>query len=319
MKIFGYIDSVNQGWNDLLIAAGKKLGVPVTSFTRADEVPDEEDVAVFVHMSHYPIARREYDKQMMEDLAKKSKIHLIPNRLEGQLYDNKILQYQTFDGWMPKTYYETSYEKAKKLAKTIKYPFVSKASEGAGSSNIRFIQNREQALAEARKAFSDDGIILWIKNRQKGYVLWQEYLPQVKGNDWRIVLIAKKYAMIKERFIKDKNHPFASGSDKFRTVFSLNDDLRLLLNHTYAFANEFDLTLVCVDIIYDADGKPIILENSNGWGMYAYRDCPWFEKNLSNYWPKTKYVGDDMFEIVVKAIMEDKEMLMKWCVRKWQN
>jgi len=302
MKLFGYVDSPKQGWNNLLIAAGKKLGVFVIPFTRADEVPNEKDVAVFAHMSHYGLERRAYDKQIMEDLSKKNKILLIPSALEGRLYDNKILQYQTFGKWMPKTYYETSYEEVKKLINIIKYPFVSKASEGAGSSNVRFITSKEQALAEAEMVFSD-GITLWINNKQKGYILWQEYLPQVDRNDWRIILIAKKYAIINERFVKNENHPFASGSGRRKMIANLNEKMVSLLNHTYMFANKFNLSLACVDIIYDSVGTPLILEDSPAWGMYAYTNCVWFERSQDD-WIPTKYIGNDMFEIIIKAILK---------------
>jgi len=302
MRLFVYDDK--KKWGQRVCDEYKALKGIALFFTKSSEVPDEEDVAVFVLMMHYGLAQREYDKKLMEELSKKQKITLIPTSIEGRMFDDKIFQTKLFENWMPKTYYETDYKKAIQLVDNMKYPFISKASEGASASNLRFIINKQEALNEVEKVFSKEGITLWIKNKQKGYILWQEYIPQPDKNDWRVILIAKKYAIVNERYIKNDKLPFASGSEKRRMVKKLDNKIISLLDFSYKFAKEFNLSMICTDIVIDSD-KYLVLENGPAWGMYAYPKCVWFEKTVSG-WVPTKYIGDDQFKLIAKAI-QNKE------------
>lgn len=299
MRLFAFDDV--RDWGKEICASFSALGHEAKLFTSADEVPEGQDVVCFVHM-HHRLAVRAKRKEMMEKLSQKELL-LIPSIREARLYDDKVKQFHTFSKWMPKTWHIQNLEEAISLTSKISYPLISKCTEGASASNVRLIKTKKEAIQEAHKVFSGDGIRLFkSKIFQKGYVLWQEYLHQPEGNDWRIILLAKRYAIVNERLVKDSIHPFASGSGKRKMLSHLDFQTASLLELTYRFATEYNLSMACVDIVFDSNHNPVILENSCGWGMYAYGECAWFEKT-SFGWEPTKYVGNDMFELIAKAIV----------------
>lgn len=302
MRLFAYNDAKNYG--KMLCQQFSLLGHEAKLFTSASEVPEGSDVVCFIRMLHYPLEVRTYNKQVMEELNKKD-ILLIPNIQEVRLHDDKVKQFQTFPKWMPKTWHLESFENAVDLACNVSYPIVSKAAEGASACNVRFIQNSVAAIQEAYKVFKTNGIPLYLKNHfQKDYLLWQEYLHQPDRNDWRVTLIAKKYAAGFERYIRDDvNQPFASGSGKRRIFTSVDEQVSSLFDFGLKFATKFDLSMACVDILYDVNHKPVIVENSSAWGMYAYPDCVWFEKTDLG-WIPTNYVGNDQWKLIAKAISD---------------
>jgi len=302
MRLFAYNDAKNYG--RALCHYFSLLGHEANLFTSAGEVPEGEDVVCFIRMLHYPLSVRTYNKQVMEELNKKN-VLLIPNIKEIRLHDDKVKQYKTFGDWMPKTWFTEDYYKALALVREVTYPLVSKAAEGASACNVRLIKNDKEALQEIVQIFlRENGIPLYLKNHyQKNYILWQEYLHQPKGNDWRVTLIAKKYATGFERFVRDPDKPFASGSGKRRIFTNVDKQVASLFDLGYKFATEFDLSMACIDVVYDSNGKPFILENSSAWGMYAYPECVWFEKTSAG-WIPTEYVGDKQWQLIAKAISD---------------
>lgn len=297
MKLFAYDDV--GGWGKAISASFSNLGHKTKLFTSANEVPEGPDVVCFVHMYHQPEFRTKH-KRMMEELDQKELL-LIPSIKEARLYDDKVKQFQTFPKWMPKTWHIENFEEAVDLASKISYPMISKSADGAGSSNIRFIKNKEQAIREVHKVFSVNGIRLhYPSTYQKGYILWQEFLAG-NTNDWRVILLAKKYAIILKRENRS-NIPFASGSGVFTQITKLNDEMTCLLDFTLSFVSESNLLFTGVDIVYDKKNDPVVLEYTCGWGFDAYANCRFFEYE-DNKWILTKYIGRQTFDVVSKAIL----------------
>jgi len=303
MGIWVYKDK--QGWYQKLFDSLQRLGIHSRIFLEEQEIDiTDNHPIVFIHMTHYGVDLREQNKQLVEKLTKRNNLCLIPTIVECRLYDNKILQYKSFPDWMPKTWYITNFEEAIKIIDIIEFPFISKASEGAGSSNVRFIENRKQALEEDNKVFKEDGITCWLKNKQKGYLLWQKFIPG-NSNDWRVILLAKKYAMILKRYNRP-DIPFASGSGNMECIQEISSiEHQSALEYTRAFAEKFDFVFLGVDILFDKKNKPIILETTTGWGFDAYSNCRIFEFTKSG-WVPTQYKGRTMFDLVAKLITTNK-------------
>jgi len=300
VKVFAYADF--QGWGRMLYESLNCMDHEAHLFSQPLEVPDEEDVVCFIHMTHYGLDKRERDKKVVEELNKKKNILLIPTIEECRLYDDKVSQYhfQDFKNWMPETWHITNRQKAIELAKSINYPIVSKASSGAGSSNVRFLCSTREALREVELAFGSLGIPLHLKNKQTGYVFWQEFLSG-NSNDWRVVLLAKKYAMVLKRNNR-LDLPFASGSGDSKQITKKTKQLDSIMTHTLNFASSMNFLFLGTDIIYNEKGQPVILESTTGWYLPGYSECVFFEW-CGTEWMPTTYQGKTMFDLVAKAIL----------------
>lgn len=297
-RIYAFKDS--YGWDKLLVDAAMRAGLVAQLISDAEHVPDVPGTYFFIHMNHDP-SERNYHKQVVEEVNKKENVVLIPNILECRLYDDKVRQARMFKSWMPRTHYLVCAEDAESVLADMSLPFISKSSEGAGSSNVRLIRSQEEARAEIRLTFYGDGIRRACDLRQSGYLLWQEFLPD-NHNDWRVIIIAKKYGMILKRHNRP-DLPFASGSGSFESVDAISKETEGLFEHTRLFAEEFDLSFVGVDVVLGKAREPVILETTVGWDMAGYKNCRFFEFQ-DGHWQTTQYYGGDQQALVARAIEE---------------
>jgi len=295
--IYAYNDAVFRGKS--VVKAAKKLGIRARLFRKAKDVPNDKNIVAFMRMMNVPDFR-EKNKRIAEELSKKNKILMIPRIHEARLYDDKIAQTKLFSACMPKTYYLTSKSQAEEILDIIGFPFVSKASEGSSSKNVRFVKDKKAANNEILTVFSGKGIDLQYSKNQKGYLLWQEFLPD-NLFDWRVVVLAKKYVCVVKRYNKEGLH-FASGSDKVEAIKEISDEILQLLNFSIEFVNKFDLSMTALDIISNQKGDFVVLETS----------CAWVRKVLPNSifkfhdgkWTKTEHKTSKFPDLIVKAIIE---------------
>jgi len=288
-------------WGRDLIAAAKKLGIKTKFFKYSFQVPDKPNVYVFMHI----LAKRKDRKNVIalsEKIAKKKNIILIPSIHEcRQLYD-KSLQSKMFGDWMPKTYYIKSKEDAERKINELEYPFISKSKISYASHNVRFIKDKKAAEKEIFMAFSEQGIPMYKDLKQKGYVLWQKFLPN-NDYDRRVVIIANKYAYGGKRYNRE-NVPLASGSDKTEPERVLSDEFKELFDFSLKFSKANDLSLAAIDILKDKNGKYKVIESQCSWGTTETGgDTPIFEYH-DGKWIKSKYVRERMFDVFAKAVKE---------------
>jgi len=294
--IFAYDDS--RAWGRKLVSSAKKIGCSARLFRKAEEVPDDEDVVVFLRMANTPEAR-DQNKKLAASLRKKSKITMIPNGDECFVYDEKVKQFQKFNSWMPRTWLIQSPEEAEKVLEEIGLPFISKANEGSSSQNVRYITDIETAKKEIRDVFSSEGKRLYYDDIQKGYLLWQRFVPGNDG-DIRIDLIAGKYAYVVKRYNRD-DVPLASGSGKAEAVTEIDDGISELLDFGLKFSKDNKLSFVALDIVRD-NGRPVLLEASCAWSQKAGKSRIFM--NSGGKWHSTGFTAATMFDLIVKAIVE---------------
>lgn len=301
MSVYIYKDP--QLWYEKLYSSLEELDVHSTIFLREEEISDnDEHPVVFIHMTHYSLDLRRQNKELVEKLVTRENLTLIPSIEECRLFDNKIFQFKTFEVWMPETWYVSSFGEGIKIANSIDFPIISKSSKGAGSSNVRFLKNRKEAIKEVQDVFKGDGIVCWLKDRQKDYLLWQEFLPD-NPNDWRVILFAKKYAMLLKRNNRP-DVPFASGSGNIEPIEKIdNSKWVVALDYTKKFADTFDFRFLAVDVLFDKSKRPVILETSTGWTFAPYAPCRIFEF-VQDGWLPTSYTGADMFDLIAKLIAD---------------
>ncbi len=281
----------------------RDMGIKGLMFTNPEKVPNAKGVAVSLNL-HHNLMQRGPDKLMAEKISRKKHILMFPSIAECRLYDNKVAQSERHYAWMPRTRYCNTENCAWEELDDMDFPFISKSNEGASASNVRLIETRKQAENEIVLAFMSNGIATAGKTRQRGYVLWQEFLA---GNawDWRVNIIGCRYGLICKRY-NDSSGPFASGSDNgYENYNKLYDEQIEILNYALDFARACNLTRAAIDIIrdYRQGGRLRITESSAFWGDRVTGNGYYFEKVGETWQLVSDQTGMDP-ELIVRSILE---------------
>jgi len=292
-------------WGKLFLQAMKEIrGVKCRLFNTADEVPDAENVFVYIHPDH--TINREKDRIIIEALQGHTKTTFMPTLKELFLYDEKIGQSKEYTSWLPKTWVYSDIESAEKQLELMEFPFISKSNEGAASSNVRFIIEKKDAELELKTVFSEKGLARHDNRKiglvQQGYVLWQEFLPN-NNNDWRVIMMNKEFAWVLKRYNRP-NVPFASGSGNVEMITEFDQMIEGILNFTLDFVDEFDYNFTGVDIVTDKDGEYKLLETTTGWASPGYTGCKVFIRNQIGQWIPSIFKGKDQWLIAALSMTE---------------
>ena len=275
-----------------MIQESDQTGVKL--FKCSDEVPSGS--TAFIHMAHLPFSERTYTKQLVKLLNEKG-VTTIPSLQESILYDDKVEQYKTFGNWMPFTVLFENDTDAFKYCREAKFPIVSKTAQGAGASNVRILTNWQDTLVEVCRTFSLGGMPVYQGNTQKGYVLWQDYVPNLNHN-WRVFIMAKKHAVVTKRW----NSPRSNKVDDNGEIKQIDYLKPELLNYVRKFVDTFDFNWCAVDVVETKDGFKV-LETSVGFPFW------WFEKGgvifkYHGYWCETSSKATDIWKILLETIKE---------------
>lgn len=291
-KLWAFNDAHN--WGVMLMRAALQRGYDARLFEDARE-PDEG--AVFAHMHHHPQVRNVH-KRMMAVLATNPKLVLVPNYRSSVLYDDKLEQTRSFAKYMPRTQVFTTPQSASKYLNSgnISFPFVSKSSEGAGSHNVRMIKSMTMARDEVRFAFSDIGIKCKYGQEQRGYVYWQDFVPDNEG-DIRIIAIGGKRMLMRRQNRPER--PMASGSGLVTPITKLDDELISAMEFSNKFFTEERQTWCGIDLVKDhKEGTWRLLETTVGWTMNSYYECRVFKADGT----PTKSVGQDIWNVFLDEV-----------------
>ncbi len=306
LRVYSFND--RQKWGKRLIRTIRKIeGVEVQLFRDPEDVVDRFGSFVFFHPDH--LNNRERDKEIINILRAKKMVNFIPSIRELRLYDEKIAQTRKFQEWLPGTWIFYDKFTSEEFLKTTKFPLISKSNEGAGSSNVRMLNSREEAISELTNVFSETGMKRYtkpsmekrgVKNFQRGYVLWQEFLP-CNNYDWRVVIVGGRFAWVLKRSNRE-DLPFASGSGKSEPITDLNDEINEILDHAFEFATEFSLNFAGIDLVRDERGHLKILETTTGWGEAAYGSKV-FMRSEEGVWIPTVFNGEDQMKVTSICII----------------
>ncbi len=211
-------------------------------------------------------------------------------------------------------------EEALEWANLTSFPKVFKLRGGAGSQNVKLVSSRSEAYKLIHRAFGSGfksydpwanlqeryrkcrlgktnlknvikGIIrivipppyAKIKGNEKGYIYFQEFIPNNKS-DTRIIVIAGKAFALK-RMVRENDFR-ASGSGNFKYEKEEFDERCVQL--------AFDINLklkaqsVAYDFVFDATNQPLLVEISYGFAPEGYDDCPgYWDEQL--HWHEGKF------------------------------
>jgi glutathione synthase/RimK-type ligase-like ATP-grasp enzyme len=223
-------------------------------------------------------------------------------------FDDKVAQkylLEAVDAPLVPTWVFLDERRAMAWLDTTSFPKVFKLRGGAGSANVRLVRSRNEARRLVRRAFRAGfanydawGSLLerWRKfrlgkapawevakgvarflhppafagtlGRERGYVYFQEFLPN-NDSDTRIIVIDDKAFALK-RFVR-ANDFRASGSGHFGYERELFDERCVEI----AFKTTRRLGAQCVayDFVFDAAKNPLLVEISYGFVKEVYDPC----------------------------------------------
>jgi glutathione synthase/RimK-type ligase-like ATP-grasp enzyme len=252
-------------------------------------------------------------------------------------FDDKVAQkylFERINAPLVPSYVFFNKNDAVEWVQNTSFPKVFKLRGGAGSQNVRLINNTRQALDIVNKAFGKgfpkydawaslkDRIYKFQKGKNSlkevikgivrlfyapsyarlganevGYVYFQDFIPQ-NDSDIRIIIIDGKAFGLK-RFVRDNDFR-ASGSGNFSYDKGLFSEETLKL--AFDISLKLDLQVAVLDFIYEHDNNPLIVELSYGYSLEAYDSCPgYWDQSLT--WHEGITIKEDwMVELVIKQI-----------------
>jgi glutathione synthase/RimK-type ligase-like ATP-grasp enzyme len=214
------------------------------------------------------------------------------------------------------------YDKRNALAwvKQADFPKVFKLRGGAGSQNVSLVSSKNKAIKLVSKAFSRGfpafdpwGSIKdeWhrfrmgkanmldlveamvrlilpppyalIKGREKGYIYFQEYIPN-NSSDIRIIVIGNKAFAIK-RMVRENDFRASGSGMIFYEKEHFNDEIIRLSFH---LAEKLKTQCAAFDFVYSSE-KTFVLEVSYGFMKEGYDPC-------TGYWDKDLEWHDGKFD-----------------------
>lgn len=266
-----------------------------------------------------------FAKQLLYSLEQTGKT-VFPNFRTTWHFDDKIGQkylLEAIGAPFVKSYVYYSKVEALDFINTTTFPKAFKLRGGAGSANVKLIKSVGQARGLVNKAFGRGfpvfdrigyfkerfnkflngkdtllgalkglgRLVIPIKDikmihREKGYVYFQDFIPN-NNSDTRIIVIGQKAFAIK-RLVR-KNDFRASGSGSI--LYSKEKiDIRCV---KIAFETSLKLQFQCMtyDFVFDKENSPLIVEISYGFSPSGYFDCPgywdvdcnWYEGKFNPY------------------------------------
>jgi glutathione synthase/RimK-type ligase-like ATP-grasp enzyme len=248
----------------------------------------------------------------------------------GQKYLLEVLNFKEFvPTWI-------FYNRADALAWADKatYPKVFKLRGGAGSQNVRLVRNLSSARKLIQRAFGKGfspydawgslrerirkyrngiapgkevvkGIVrlvvpppyATIMGRERGYVYFQEFVPN-NNFDIRIIVIDGKAFALK-RFVRENDFR-ASGSGLFAHGREEFDERCIILSLDYT--KRLAAQCVAYDFVFDEGNNPKVIEINYGFAPYGYDDCPgYWDEQLQWHEGKFNPYGW-MIELILKKI-----------------
>lgn len=223
-------------------------------------------------------------------------------------FDNKVAQKYLLESCgapLIPSHVFYSKKSALKWVREVDFPKVFKLKGGAGAINVKLVKSDTEACRVIDKAFGagfpqfdataslkdkwgkfakgqatlkDLGkslIRLFVSTefsrmhgREKGYVYFQDFIPDNDG-DFRIIVIGGKYAYGMKRMNR-RNDFRASGSSSF-VYEGIQEDI---LKIAFQVSQKLKLQSVAFDFIRGANGSPLIVEMSYGFGTKGSSQCP---------------------------------------------
>lgn len=262
-------------------------------------------------------------------------IKVFPDFNTGWHFDDKVAQkylLEAIDAPLVPSYVFYDKQKALDWAKNTDFPKVWKLKGGAGAKNVKLANNLAEATKFINKAFGKgfsqfdrwgnfkERYNMWrngrdtflgvikgagrlvvptayakLQSREKGYVYFQEFIPN-NDSDIRVIIIGEKAFALKR--MTRVNDFRASGSGKI--VYDKNSIDERCIKTAFEINNRIKSQSIAYDFVFDENNKPLIVEISYGFSVGAYDYCPGYWDSDLN-WHEGKFNPQEwMVEDLIK-------------------
>jgi hypothetical protein len=291
--------------------------------------------ALFWHHNHANPKDVLFAKQLLASLEVAGK-KVFPDYFSTWHFDDKLGQKYLFEATqIPHVPTHAFFDEKEALqwAKTTTYPKVFKLRRGAGSRNVWLVHNKKEAATTIRRAFGKGfrqydpigGIKEQLRKyklgkttlkdvaksfahifypiqleksqgRERGYVYFQDFIPQNKF-DIRVIIIGDKAFAIKRHVRKNDFRASGSGFIEYdKKLFDIS-----LIKQSFQNASKIKAYCTAFDYVF-LDGIALVVEVSYGFNKKGYYDCQgywssdlkWHEGKFNPY----GWMIDDSFKLV---------------------
>lgn len=304
------VHSTNWGFTPDWISYLKDKAIPfkLVNCYSTNIIEDLNECDILLWHHHHSDAKDVvFAKQLLFALEQGGK-KVFPNFNTGWHFDDKVGQkylLETLQIPTAKSFIFFDKQAALEWAKKAEFPKVFKLRGGAGSSNVRLVENTKDAIRLIRKAFGigfpsydkwGDLQENWRKYRlgkstlievaksfrrifystkyakvvgpERGYILFQEFAKE-NAFDIRVITIGERAFAIK-RLVRENDFR-ASGSGFL--VYDPNEiDIRCV-KLAFEAAKKLNAQVVAYDFVFK-EGAPLIVEINYGYAHQSYFDCP---------------------------------------------
>jgi len=294
--------------------------------------------ALMWHHHHGKYQDLLFAKQLLFSLEH-ANIKVFPDFYSNWHFDDKIGQkylLEKLNAPLVKSYVFYTQDKARNWIEESTFPKVFKLRGGAGSHNVKLIQSKTQAHKIVRKSFGKGhsqfnkienfkekvkdfgfnknsflnlfkGIYRFIippelsrvKAREKGYVYFQDFIPN-NDFDIRIIVIKNKAFGIKR--LNRKNDFRASGSGKI--IYEKAEIDKRCIEISFETNKTLKSQCVAFDFVFDESNNPLIVEISYGYDSRGYISCEGFWDQDLN-WNEGKFLSQEwQIEDIINKLSE---------------
>ncbi len=267
------------------------------------------------HFSHNNPKDFLFGKQLMYSLETAGK-SVFPDFKTMWHFDDKVGQkylLEAVDAQIVHTFVFYNKSDAMKWLNETTFPKVFKLRKGAGSQNVRLIKNKSEAINLVNQAFGSGfrqyealsnlkervrkyrlgktsfkdvakGVVRLgyttdfdkTAGREKGYIYFQEFIPN-NDHDIRVIVIDEKAFAIKRMVRENDFRASGSGNILFEKELFNIDTIKLSLD----LNKKLNSQCLVIDYVFK-DNKPLIVEISYGYTKEPYYNCPgYWDKNLN--------------------------------------
>lgn len=323
-------------FSDRWIAYCEKKSIPyklVNAFD-SDIVEQLSDCDAFMWHHHHAVYKDVVAAKKILFALEHAGIKVFPDFKTGWHFDDKVAQkylLEAIGAPLVPSYVFYDKQEALEWINNTKFPKVFKLKGGAGSTNVRLVNNKREAKKIVSRAFgkgvSHNNLISIMKEsfrkyrrrdlnykgllsallttfkakllyrfdaRDIGYVYFQDFMPNNKF-DVRVLVSGGVKAAGFKRYVR-KGDFRASGSGEI----SYLDIDEYLVKISFSISRKLGLESVAFDFVYNEAGEPMIVEMSYGYVLGLIEKAP-------GYWDSELVWHDGQFQPqdeIMKSLME---------------
>lgn len=281
-----------------------------------------------------------FAKQLINALEICGKI-TFPDYKTSWHFDDKVGQkylFEAIEAPLVPSYVFYSEDEALKWVQDTIFPKVFKLRGGAGSTNVKLVRSSLHAKRLVKKAFGNGfsqfdrfghlkerirkykerkenyiGVIKGIgrllfkpefakmHSKEKGYVYFQDYIPDNKF-DIRVIIIGEKAFAIKRMVRKNDFRASGSGNILYEKEHFDNNTIKL----SFELAQKIESQCAALDFVYDCDNNPLVVEISYGFVSSGYLPCVGYWDPKLNFHFGYTNPEEWMIESVIDSINKNK-------------